>query len=158
MTRQRRDAEAVKREGGRRPQVLEKIMVGLSPNPAESGGLLRKASRLAEQLSADWYAVHVETPAESVKKIGTRDFVTLLDNINLAGDLGAETVWLKSHDVVKALLDYARDNGITRIIVGRTHQPWWRRLIRADVPMRLLKAAVDIDVDIVADDPGETPR
>lgn len=158
LTRQRRDAEALKREGGRRPQVLEKIMVGLSPNPAESGGLLRKASRLAEQLSADWYAVHVETPAESVKKIGTRDFVTLLDNINLAGDLGAETVWLKSNDVVKAMLDYARDNGITRIIVGRTHRPWWSRVIRGDVPMRLLKAAVDIDVDIVADDQGEAPR
>jgi len=158
LTRQRQDAEALKREGGRRPQVLEKIMVGLSPNPAESGGLLRKASRLAEQLSADWYAVHVETPAESVKKIGTRDFVTLLDNINLAGDLGAETVWLKSNDVVKAMLDYARDNGITRIIVGRTHQPWWRRVLRGDVPMRLLRAAVDIDVDIVADDPGETSR
>ncbi|HKF29773.1 MAG TPA: universal stress protein [Candidatus Binataceae bacterium] len=158
LTRQRRDAEALKREGGRRPQVLEKIMVGLSPNPTESGGLLRKASRLAEQLSADWYAVHVETPAESVKKIGTRDFVTLLDNINLAGDLGAETVWLKSNDVVKAMLDYARDNGITRIIVGRTHQPWWRRVLRGDVPMRLLRAAVDIDVDIVADDPGETSR
>jgi two-component system sensor histidine kinase KdpD len=158
LTRQRHDAEALKREGGRRPQVLEKIMVGLSPNPAESGGLLRKASRLAEQLSADWYAVHVETPAESVKKIGTRDFVTLLDNINLAGDLGAETVWLKSNDVVKAMLDYARDNGITRIIVGRTHRPWWKRAIRGDVPMRLLKAAADIDVDIVADDQSEAPR
>jgi two-component system, OmpR family, sensor histidine kinase KdpD len=158
LTRQRHDAEALKREGGRRPQVLEKIMVGLSPNPAESGGLLRKAARLAEQLSADWYAVHVETPAESVRKIGTRDFVTLLDNINLAGDLGAETVWLKSNDVVKAMLDYARDNGVTRIIVGRTHRPWWKRAIRGDIPMRLLRAAVDIDVDIVADDQSEASR
>jgi len=158
LTRQRQDAEALKREGGRRPHVLEKIMVGLSPNPKEGMGLLRKASRLAEQLSADWYAVHVETPAESVKKIGTRDFVTLLDNINLASDLGAETVWLKSNDVVKAMLDYARDNGITRIIVGRTHQPWWKRVIRGDVPMRLVKAATDLDVDIVADDQGEAEK
>ena len=158
LTRQRHDAEALKREGGRRPHVLEKIMVGLSSNPKEGNGLLRKASRLAEQLSADWYAVHIETPAETVRKIGTRDFVTLLDNINLASDLGAETVWLKSSDVVKAMLDYARDNGITRIIVGRTHQPWWKRVIRSDVPMRLVKAAVDIDVDIVADDQGEAEK
>jgi len=158
LTRQRQDAEALKREGGRRPQVLEKIMVGLSSNPKEGVGLLRKASRLAEQLSADWYAVHIETPAESVKKIRTRDFVTLLDNINLASDLGAETVWLKSSDIVKAMLDYARDNGITRIIVGRTHQPWWKRVIRGDVPMRLVKAATDLDVDIVADDQGEAEK
>ncbi len=155
LTRQRRDAEAVKREGGLRPRVVERIMVGLSSNPAESGGLLRKASRIAEQLSADWYAVHIETPSESVKKIRTRDFVTLLDNINLAGDLGAETVWLQSSDVVKAMLEYARDNGITRIIVGRTHQPWWRRMLRGNVPMRLLKEARDIDVEIVADYTGE---
>lgn len=158
LTRQRHDAEALKREGGRRPQAVEKIMVGLSSNPGESGGLLRKASRMAEQLSADWYAVHVETPAESVRKIGTRDFVTLLDNINLAGDMGAETVWLKSNDVVKAMLDYARDNGITRIIIGRTRRPWWKSLVRADIPMRLIKAATDIDVDIVADDQGEVEQ
>ncbi len=156
LTRQRHDAEALKREGGRRPQVVERIMVGLSSNPLEGGGLLRKASRMAEQLSADWYAVHIETPAESVRKIGTKDFVTLLDNINLASDLGAETVWLKSNDIVKAMLDYARDNGITRIIVGRTHLPWWKRLLRGDVPMRLIKAAYDLDVEIVADYEGGT--
>ncbi len=83
--------------------------------------------------------------------------MTLLDNINLAGDLGAETVWLQSADVVKAMLEYARDNGITRIIVGRTHQPWWRRILRGNVPMRLLKEARDIDIEIVADYTGEGP-
>ena len=71
-------------------------MVGLSSNPDDTGQLLRKAARIAGQLNADWFAVHVETPAESVRKIGTSDFVALLDNINLASDLGAETVWLKS--------------------------------------------------------------
>ena len=158
LTRQRRDAEALKREGGRRPHVVEKIMVGLSSNPGESSGLLRKASRMAAQSSADWYAVHVETPAESLKKIGTRDFVALLDNINLASDLGAETVWLKSNDVVKAMLDYARDNGVTRIIVGRAHRPWWKRALRSDIPTRLINAATDLDVDVVADDQYEAEK
>ena len=74
----------------------------------------------------------------SGQKISTRDFVTLLDNINLAGDLGAETVWLKSDDVVRRMLEFARENGITRIMVGRTHQPLWRRLLRRDVTKRLL--------------------
>ena len=110
---------------------------------------------MAEQMGADWYAVHVETPNESVKKIATKNFVTLLDNINLAGDLGAETVWLKGNDIAKTILDYARDNGITRIMIGRTHQPWWKRLLWSDVPMRLIKSANDLDVEIVADEPIE---
>ena len=63
-----------------------------------------------------------------MRKIDTRSFVALLDNINLAGELGAETVWLKSADPVKAMLDFAREHGVEKIIIGRTHQPFWRRL------------------------------
>jgi len=150
LDRERLDQEALKREGGRRTQVTEKIMVGLSSNPVDTAQLLRKASRIAGQLGAGWFAVHIETPAESVKRIGTRDFVKLLDNINLAGDLGAETVWLKSDDVVKALVEFARDNGVTKIIVGRTHQPFWRRLVRGDVPTRLIAQARGFDVEIAS--------
>ena len=115
-------------------------MVGLSSNPDEGAKLLRKACRVATQLSADWYAVHIETPAESVKKIRTGDFVALLDNINLASDLGAETVWLKAPDPVKGMLDYARDNGISKIIVGRSHQPRWRRRCIATSPRESSRA------------------
>ncbi|HEY6418389.1 MAG TPA: sensor histidine kinase KdpD [Candidatus Binataceae bacterium] len=157
LSRQREDQEALKREGGRRPQLRERIMVGLSSNAADGGLLLRKASRIAGQLNAEWFAVHVETPGESVKKIGTSDFVALLDNINLAGDLGAETVWLKSDDVVKSLADFAREHGVTKIIMGRTRQPFWRRWFGRDVPMRMIKNARDLDVEILAvEEPEES--
>lgn len=158
LDRQRSDSEALRREGGRRPQVVERIMVGLSSNPSDGGALLRKASRVAGQLNADWFAVHVETPSESVRKIGTRDFVTVLDNINLASDLGAETEWLKADDIVKGMLNFAREKGITKVIVGRTHQPLWRRWLRKDVPMRLISEGRDLDVEIVADDESEEER
>jgi len=154
LTRQRQDAETLKREGGRRARAVEKIMVGLSSNAGDGAKLLRKACRVATQLSADWYAVHIETPAESVQKIRTGDFVALLDNINLASDLGAETVWLKASDPVKGMLDYARDNGISKIIVGRSHQPRWRRALHRDVTARIIASAPDIDVEILADEPG----
>jgi two-component system, OmpR family, sensor histidine kinase KdpD len=150
LNRQRQDLEAIKREGGRRAQVHDRIMVGLSSNSEDTRKLLRKAARVASQLGADWYAVHVETPGESVKKISTTNFVALLDNINLAGDLGAETVWLKADDVTKAMIDFARDKSVTKIIVGRTHQPFWRRFLRRDVPMQLIKQANDIDIEILS--------
>jgi two-component system sensor histidine kinase KdpD len=133
-------------------------MVGVSSNAADTGQLLRKASRIAGQLNAEWFAVHIETPNESVKNIGTSDFVALLDNINVASDLGAETVWLKSDDVVKALIDFAHDKGVTKVIVGRTHQPRWRRLLKGDVVARLVADATDLDVEIVATDEREDSR
>jgi two-component system sensor histidine kinase KdpD len=154
--RQREELELLKREGGRRTTVAERFMVCLSSNPAGSEDLLRKAARSAARISADWYAVHVETPAESVQKISTADFRALLDNISLAADLGAETVWLKAVDVVKALLDFAQEQRITRIIVGRTHPTLMNRLLRRSTADRIIAAAADFDVELVGqNNPGE---
>lgn len=149
QSRQREELELLKREGGRRTAVGERFMVCLSSNPVGSEELLRKAARSAARMDAGWFAVHVETPAESVQKISTGDFRALLDNISLAADLGAETVWLKSADIVKALLDFAQEQKINRIIVGRTHPTLLNRLLRRSMADRIIAAASDFDVELV---------
>jgi two-component system, OmpR family, sensor histidine kinase KdpD len=146
--RHREELEQLKREGGRRTIVGERMMVCLSSNPDGSEALLRRAARTAAHFNADWYAVHIETPAESVQTISTADFRALLDNINLASDLGAETFWLKSDDVVKALMEFAREKKITRIIIGRTHQTLWNRLLRRSISNKLIAQAVDFDIEL----------
>jgi two-component system, OmpR family, sensor histidine kinase KdpD len=141
--RHREALELLQREGGRRIGVSERFMVCLSSNPEGSKELLRKAARAAAHLNAQWYAVHVETPNESVQRISTADFRALLSNINLATDLGAEVFWPKASDVVKGLLDFARDKKITRIIVGRTHPTLLNRLLRRSLTSRILAKTSD---------------
>jgi two-component system sensor histidine kinase KdpD len=155
QSRHREELESLKREGGRRTAVSERVMVCLSSNVQGSKELLRKAARTAAQLNADWYAVHVETPSESVQRISTANFRALLDNVNLAADMGAEVVWLKSPDVVKAMLDFAHERQITRVVIGRTHPGWWRRLWHRSVTGGLLEAARDLDIEIVAAGPEQ---
>jgi len=150
--RHREELERLQREGGRRVGVSERVMVCLSSNPEGSEELLRKAARAAAQMNAEWYAIHVETPNESVQKISTADFRALLDNINLAADLGAEVVWLKSPDVIKALLDFAQEKKITRIIVGRTRSSLWNRLFHRPIGSRILAKAQNFDVQLVSRD------
>jgi two-component system sensor histidine kinase KdpD len=150
QSRHREELELLQREGGRRSGVSERVMVCLSSNPEGSEELLRKGARAAAQMNAEWYAVHVDTPNESVQKVSTADFRSLLNNINLAADLGAEVVWLKSPNVIKALLDFAREKKITRIIVGRTHPTLWNRLLRRSLTSRILAEASDFDVQVVA--------
>ncbi len=149
--RKREEREMLKREGGRRPAPEERIMVCLSSRPGSSLQLLRKAARAAGDANADWYAVHVETPAESTRKISSRDFRALLDSINLAADMGAEVVWLKGPDAVGALLDFAHEKRITRIIVGRTRPGLLGRLFRRSVTRRLIERARDFDVHVISD-------
>jgi two-component system sensor histidine kinase KdpD len=149
QSRHREALEILRREGGRRIGVSERVMVCLSSNPDGSEELLRKAARAAAQMNAEWYAVHVETPNESVQKISTADFRALLNNINLAADLGAEVVWLKSPDVVKSVFDFAREKKITRIIVGRTHPTLWNRLVGKSLTNRILAEAGDFDIQVI---------
>jgi two-component system sensor histidine kinase KdpD len=155
--RQREELESLKREGGRHTSPTERVMVCLSSNPEGTEELLRKAARSAARMNAEWFAVHVETPAESMQKISTADFRALLDNISLAADLGAETVWLKASDVVKATLDFARERRISRIIVGRTHPTLMNRLLRRSIANRIIAAAGDFDVELVGQDSKREP-
>src|SRR6516162_601693 len=150
QSRSRAEMELRKREHGRRTTVGERLMVCLSSNPDGSEELLRKAARSADRLNAEWFAVHVETPDESANKISTVDFRALLDNINLAADLGAETVWLKASNVVQALIDFARERRVTRIVIGRTHPTLWNRLLHRSITRQLISAATDLDIELVS--------
>lgn len=150
QSRSRAEMELRKREHGRRTTVGERLMVCLSSNSDGSDELLRKAARSADRFNADWYAVHVETPDESVQKISTAEFRALLDNINLAADLGAETVWLKDNNVVKALVEFAREHRVTRMVIGRTHPTLWNRLLGRSVTRQLISAASDFDIELVS--------
>jgi two-component system, OmpR family, sensor histidine kinase KdpD len=92
----------------------------------------------------------VETPAESIQKISGADFWNLLDNIKLAADMGAEVVWLKSPDVIQALIEFARDRKITLIVAGQTPPSVWNRLFRRSLTSKLLAEARDFNIEVVA--------
>jgi two-component system sensor histidine kinase KdpD len=112
--------------------------------------LLRRGSRLAGRLNTDWYVVYVETPAEAPLRIDAEAQRNLLRNIEIARELGAEVVRLKAPEPVEAILEFARTHDVGYLLVGRTHQPRWRRLLGRDVTQRLVEKAVGFDVHIVS--------
>jgi two-component system sensor histidine kinase KdpD len=136
-------------DAGRGRATAGKVMVCMSSYSPAASALLRRGSRIAGRLSSDWYVVYVETPAESPALIDATRQRHLHTNIELARELGAEVVRLKSHDVVASLLDFARSHGVGHLIVGRSHQPWWKRLLGLDRTGRLIAGAVDMDVHVV---------
>jgi two-component system sensor histidine kinase KdpD len=79
----------------------------------------------------------------------------LLENVNLASDLGAEVVWLKSPGVLQAMLDFARDKRITKIIVGRTRPRLVNRLLGRSLTNELIAKARDFDIEILAESKEE---
>ncbi|MGA7872859.1 MAG: sensor histidine kinase KdpD [Candidatus Binatus sp.] len=150
--RQREDEGALKRQQTRHLIATERMLVCLPSDQREAERLLCKGWREAGNLYARWYAVHVEVPEEAVRKISPADFRALLDNVNLAGDLGAEFVWLKAEDPVAAIADFAHENHVPKVILGRPQGSLISRLFRRSVPERLLYQARDFDVAVAADE------
>jgi two-component system sensor histidine kinase KdpD len=130
----------------------ERLLVCLPSDLHAMEGLLCKGWREAGNHNAVWYAIHIETPDESVQKISTRDFRALLDTVNFATDLGAEFVWLKSSNVVEAIIDFAQEKRISKIILRRSHDSFWRQLYHRSIPKRLLHEAREFDVEVVRDE------
>jgi two-component system sensor histidine kinase KdpD len=112
--------------------------------------LLRQGSRLAGRLNTDWFVVHIETKEEANHRIDATMQRYLLDDEQRARDLGAEVVRLRSENPVDALLEFAGDHGVRHIVVGRSHKPWWRRLLGQSPVFKLVTEADGFDLHIVS--------
>jgi two-component system sensor histidine kinase KdpD len=151
-------AESLDRNASRREVPAEahrhssssRVMVCMSSYPPHAATLLRRGSRMAGRLSGDWFVVYVETPRESPQRIDAEVQRHLHDNINVAKELGAEVVRLQGSDPVASLLDFGRSHGVSHIIIGRSHQPWWKQVFGRSVPLRLVREASGFDIHIVA--------
>jgi two-component system sensor histidine kinase KdpD len=155
--RVRRDVEAARRaKSATAPWATsERMLVCVGPSPT-SAKLIRAAKRMAAAFDADWLAVAVESGAESAAADRARR--AALDHLRLAEVLGAETHTLVGRDVADAVLDYARSRNVTKIVVGKTAQPWFRRWLRGSVVDDLLEKSGDIDVYVIRGDEGPDSR
>ena len=72
--------------------------------------------------------------------------------IQKAMELGAEVVRLKGEDPVPALINFAKSHGVGYIVIGRSHAPFWKRLLRWAPMDRMVDAAEGFDLHIVSHD------
>ncbi|QMI04541.1 two-component system sensor histidine kinase KdpD [Citrobacter sp. RHB25-C09] len=112
--------------------------------------LVRTAARLASRLGIVWHAVYVETP--TLHRLPEKQRRDILSALRLAQELGAETATLSDPNEEKAVVRYAREHNLGKIVLGRTTtRRWWHRNAFAD---RLAKRAPELDLMVVAlDDP-----
>ena len=125
--------------------ALGQVMVAISSRGPDSGKLLRKTARLAAQLNGNWYAVYVRTPEESAITISAEDQRRVTDTLETAQKMGGMIILLKGEDVAQALVAFAREYGITHIVVGRPgrRKPW--KFFKTSLHDVLLQELPDID-------------
>jgi two-component system sensor histidine kinase KdpD len=144
------DRRSRRAEADRAPvSATDRVMVGLSSQSPNAAALLRKAARLADRLNAPWYAVYIQTPAEDLTRIDAATQRAISKSLELAQQLGGVPMTFRGPDVASTMLAFAREYGIKVIVMGKSRQPWYRRLVHGSIIERLLREAEGIDVMIV---------
>ncbi len=96
----------------------DQVMVCLSSRGANREKLLRFASRLAGRLNRNWYAVYVQTPAETPDVIDSTTQNILSETLKLARQLGATVFTYKGEDIVDTLLQFSKEYRVGQIVIG----------------------------------------
>jgi len=124
----------------------ERIMVCVNEHPA-SAELVRRARRLADNARAEWTAVYVEGPRHL--SFGEPQKDRIAETLRLAQRLGAEIATIPGRDIAHALLDYARRNNVTQILIGKSERSRWFELLHGSVVRALMRDSGAISVTAV---------
>jgi two-component system sensor histidine kinase KdpD len=123
----------------------ERLMVCIGPSPYALQ-LLRKAYTIAKETQAEWYAVYVSLPA--LKELSDEERTYLADALNLAEELGARTSTLMGTDIAEEILRFAREQNITRIVVGKPRPRPFTFLNRSPVH-KLVRAQTEFELHLI---------
>jgi len=127
--------------------TAERLLVCISPGP-ESARLVRAGRRMADRLGAPWIAAYVETPAQLRLPPEVRDRVT--QTLRLAEQLGAETVRLPGEKMSEAILAFAHDRNVTKIVVGKPRRRLWTRILIGSIVDALVQGSGDVDIYVIS--------
>jgi len=126
----------------------ERMLVGVNEDPGCSV-LVRYARRFADRLHAPWTAVYIETSRTHRLAEAARDRIS--ECLRLAQRLGGEAVTMPGTDVTQGLIDYARDNNFTHVVIAKSRRSRWSELWRGSNTHRLIRRAGDIHVHVIAE-------
>ncbi len=136
----------------------ERVLVHVDGGP-DSEALVRHARRIADGLRGPWTAIHVEagTWREQALQAGTAEAMRLAER------LGGRTVTVPGSDPAAAVVDYARANNFTHIIVAPTRRARWTEMLFGSMAQRVIGRAGSIHVHVLAEEKRakaqpETPR
>lgn len=134
----------------------ERILVAVGPAPS-SGHLIRATARMAAGLRCPWIAAYVDTSALGPENEQARQ--RLETHLRLVESLGGRVTRLTDSRVADSLLEYARKNNVTRIVIGKPTHSRLRDRLRGSLVDSVVRGSGDIDVHVIRGDAGEAaPR
>jgi two-component system sensor histidine kinase KdpD len=132
---------------------FERILILVTADPS-SAMVIRRAKRVADYLHADCMAVAIQKPTGGNKVVaGEREAIER--HLNFARNLHIDARLLDSEaaedDAARALVEFARVNGVTQLFLARPRSSGLAAILRPNLEQRIVWLSRDMQVTIVAD-------
>jgi two-component system sensor histidine kinase KdpD len=127
--------------------VTERVLVCVNEHPS-SAELVRRARRIADNLKAEWTALYVESARHSALDEGQKDHAA--GALRLAQRLGAESLTLPGRNIADTILNFARTNNVTQIVIAKSDRPWWFELLHGSVVRDLIRHSEGINISVIS--------
>ena len=129
-------------------QIHDRILIYVTADPS-AVMLVRRGRRMADYLGAECFAICVLSRREGRRFAGNIEAIE--KHLNFARNLHIETRTLEGDDPATSIVDFARRNQITQILVGRPKKrSLVSRLLGTDLVLRIVREAKDTRVTVVA--------
>ena len=126
--------------------AAERILVCVAPNKMAMR-VVRAARRLASSLHAEVFAVTVESSRQ--RTVSARSRAYQEEAMALAEKLGAQTANLAGDDIVAEVINFARRENVTTIVMGKPVRARWKEIVFGSVVDATIRASGDIDVLVI---------
>lgn len=125
-------------------EARERVVVAVTGGP-ESETLVRRASRIASKSSAELMVVHV-VRGDGLSGVSAPQMGKVRE---LANSFGATVHTVVGDDLPATLLDFARQNNATQLVIGTSRRSRWSRILDEGVGAAIVQDSGKIDVHMV---------
>ncbi len=127
-------------------QVAERLLIAVGPSQ-DMDKVIRTVKEMADNFPSTLFAVYVEDPGMLRRPDKVRN--QAIYNLRLAEALGMETITLRGGSIATEIIQFAHQQHISRIIVGKPGHPRWQTLIWPSPVDELIRLSGNIDVLVV---------
>ena len=130
-------------------ETTERIAVGVTGAPG-TDAIVRRAARMTARVKGELHVVHV-AGGDSSSGAGRHEAIRELHR--LAEDVGAHWHEVRGEHPAEALMEFARREHMTQIVVGSSQRSRWRELLGGGSIVRKIEklaGGAGIDVHIIA--------
>ncbi len=126
-------------------ETRERVVVAVTGAPSGEH-LIRRAARMAARAKGDLIGVHVSAS----DGVTVEPNELLEEHRRLLADLGGEYHEVIGTEIPAALLQFAKAERATQIVLGATARPRWRETFGGSVITRVIRDAGEIDVHVIS--------